>query len=96
MYFILDISAALTATIAAMFWFASASLKPPPEYGYGVAAPEDWQTSPSKSYLWAVKVARRNRLAAFFSGVTAVLVALSLAEQYYFSTTFFLETGIAQ
>ena len=66
---ILQIMAAFTALIAAFFWFRSASAKAPPitESWQGIIDLENWLN----------RVGKRNRWAAGFTGVSALLAAAS-------------------
>ena len=69
----LDAAAALTALVAAVFWFLSAYGKIPPLVAYWDQAPE---TDP---FVMAVQyAARMNRWAAGFSGLSALCMALGL------------------
>jgi hypothetical protein len=69
----LDLSAALAAIVAAVFWFLSAYGKLPPMITYWDGAP------PNDPFYVAVKFsASMNRWAAGFSGVSALLMAAHL------------------
>jgi len=78
MLIVFDIIAAFAALTAAWFWFASTRTLPPPTYGYGTMAPEDWEANPSPAYEWARKNSIQNRRAAIASGISALCFALSL------------------
>jgi hypothetical protein len=75
---ILNIAAVFSALVASWFWFASTRKPPPESYGYGLMAPEDWKTNPTDSFLWAVENSKKNKKAALASGVSALLIALSM------------------
>ncbi len=69
----LDGVAALTAFVAAVFWFLSAYGKVPPLVAYWDQAPD---TDP---FVMAVKyAAQMNRWAAGFSGVSALCLGLGM------------------
>jgi hypothetical protein len=69
----LDIVAALSAFVAAVFWFVSAYGKLPPMLPYWDAIPED------DPFYMAVKFsARMNRWAAGFSGLSALCMSAKL------------------
>jgi hypothetical protein len=73
-----DIGAAVFAFIAAVFWFSSAAGKSPPMVAYWDSTPE------SDPFLRSVKFsARMNVVAAVFSGLSAILVAVKL---FFFPT----------
>ena len=69
----LNISAAVAALLASVFWFVSAYGKLPPMVSYWDYAP------PTDPFYKAVKFsANMNRIAALLSGISALLAAAAL------------------
>jgi hypothetical protein len=69
----LDISAAVAALVASLFWFLSAYGKLPPMVAYWDATPGD-----DPFYLAVKFSASMNRWAAGFSGISALCFGLKL------------------
>ena len=73
----LGILASITGTMSAVFWWRSAARPiPPPQIGFGGTLGKDDNFMPALT-----ATARDNRIAAAFSGLTAILTVLSTVAQ---------------
>lgn len=71
---LLNLASAFAAFVAAGYWWASTRIEPPKTFGWGVAAPNDWQTQTAPGVAWAAETARMNKLGAGFAGIAAALM----------------------
>jgi hypothetical protein len=72
---VLNVLSALSALVAAGFWWASA-LVPAPQYlGWGTFAPDNYKETKAPGVVWAELVSTRNKWGAAFAALAAVLSA---------------------